>query len=325
MERRSPLCWEGRGVGAWGEGSLEPAEALARAPGKRARGQSRQPGRTRPPPDSPGLGTLAGSEAPRAPRPAFARGTLPWVAGARSEAQSRAAGVPGRRPTRPHSLALAAALALAPDRWRSWPVQTQSSQLPGRPAPSRRRRRGVRRAARHAPASCSPAAAAPPAPSHQAQRHSDPGDPPGGRGGRGGGAGRDAAARVSPWPREWKARAAAAPSGRGGGQCSSLLPSAGVRLVAGGGGRLRARGGGALLWGHDRARKRGARDRGNCCGIALAFLCGEVDHRGARRGAPPRGQSGVGGCSLGGKTRPGVRPKDGCPPPLGAACWVTSE
>uniref|UniRef100_A0ABI7XSF2 Sulfurtransferase n=1 Tax=Felis catus TaxID=9685 RepID=A0ABI7XSF2_FELCA len=207
-------------VGEWepgGRGRWSPQRPSLAPPGKRARGKSLQPGRTRPPPDSPGLGTLAGSEAPRAPRPAFARGTLPWVAGARSEAQSRAAGMPGRRPTRPHSLALAAALALAPDRWRSWRVQTQSSQLPGRPAPSRRRRRGVRRAARHAPASCSPAAAAPPRAVPPSAAPLGPRGPAGrARGARGrrgagrGGAGVPLAQRVegassrgSEWPRRW--------------------------------------------------------------------------------------------------------------------------
>lgn len=260
------------------EGSLEPVEAFARVSRNPARGQSQHPGGgTRPPPECPRPAPARcplpqlGPRFPRAPRPAFARGTLPWVAGARSAAQSRAARAPGRRPTRPHSLALAAALALAPDRWRSWPVQTRSSQLPGRPAPSRRGWRGVRRAAHRAPAARSPAAPAPCQP-RGARRHSDPGDPPGeargARGRRGAGRGgtgvplvrrvEGAGSRGSEWPRRW-----AVPESP---------PFGGPQVGGGRRGRLRARGGGALLWGHDRARKPGARDPGNCCGIALAFL-----------------------------------------------------
>lgn len=45
---------------------------------------------------------------------------------------------------------------------------------------------------------------------------------------------------------EWKVQPAAARSGQGSGPCPSLLPLAGRRLVAEGGGPLRARGGGDM-------------------------------------------------------------------------------
>lgn len=78
-----------------------------------------------------------------ADRPTLPTGTLPWVAG--GPAGGPTPGGPGVccRPTPPHSLALAAALALAPARWRSWQVQTRSPQLPGRPTPLRLHAGGI--------------------------------------------------------------------------------------------------------------------------------------------------------------------------------------
>lgn len=140
------------------------------------------------------------------------------------------------------------------------------------------------------------------------------------RGPRGPGLG---GAGVPPRPGRWKARAAAAPSGRGGGLCRSLLPLARCRLVAeegtaAGAGRGR-RAAGAMA----EPGSRESETRVTAAAWRLAFLEGEGV---ALWGCPARGsRAGPGrkrGLSLGEKARRYVGTKGDCP--LGAACRVGS-
>lgn len=144
-----------------------------------------------------------------------------------------------------------------------------------------------------------------------------------------GGAGRGSVARASPQgPASGRCRQPRLPvaGAVGCAGVSSLWPAAGWWREEG---TAEGSGRGLSARGHGRTRKPGARDSGNCCGVALAFLYGEADLRGAQRGAPPRGLSRARGRSLGGKTQPfhslggkkhpfrSPGGKDGCPRLLG--------
>lgn len=176
------------------------------------------------------------------------------------------------RPTPPHSLALAAAPALTPAGWRSWQVQTLSPQLPGRPTPSRRRL-GVDRAPPSLPSAPDAAPRPPPATPRARAASRTPEDAPGAPGGAG--AVRSGAGRRGHPPRHGLAsgrrRQLRVPSGLGVGCAgvSSLWPAAGWWREWG---TAESAGRGRSALGHGRTRKPGARDWGNCCGAALAFL-----------------------------------------------------
>lgn len=124
------------------------------------------------------------------------------------------------------------------------------------PAPRPRRRAAP--APGHPPGSC---------------RLSDPRGCAGGAGRRGGGAERGWAARAPPHHglASGRRRQLRVPSGLGVGCAgvSSLWPAAGWWRERG---TAESAGRGCSALGHGRTRKPGARDWGNCCGAALAFL-----------------------------------------------------
>lgn len=173
---------------------------------------------------------------PGHPRPALATGTLPRVAGGLAGGPIPSGPGAYRSPTPPHSLALAAALALATASWRSWQVQTRSPQLPGRPTPSRGLPRGGSRAAGHSMRS-GPAPRPPRASPRAFGASRTRGDPVRKPDGRRGCAGRGSVARASPQgPASGRCRQPRLPVAQvvGCAGVSSLWPEAGWRWEEGG-------------------------------------------------------------------------------------------
>lgn len=162
--------------------------------------------------------------------------TLPRVAGGLAGGPIPSGPGAYRSPTPPHSLALAAALALATASWRSWQVQTRSPQLPGRPTPSRGLPRGGSRAAGHSMRS-GPAPRPPRASPRAFGASRTRGDPVRKPDGRRGCAGRGSVARASPQgPASGRCRQPRLPVAQvvGCAGVSSLWPEAGWRWEEGG-------------------------------------------------------------------------------------------
>lgn len=231
----------------------------------------------------------------------------PWVAeGPTGGPIPRGPGA-GRRPHPPHLQALVASLvAPAPACWRAWPFKPGARNFPAGLHHCAVASGGT---ARHPAWPCAARPAATPVFGHHPARGASLtlGGPLGTRAAPGRrGAGLSVAGVPQAQPVE--GAAAATRSGRGGGLCPSLLPLAGRRLVVEGG-DSGGRGEGAPCGGgHGRARKSGARDQGNCCGVAFDFFRGRpivgVSGAGLPRRVPPPGLSGGRGCSRGRKARP---------------------